>query len=121
MTINTTLDIASPAERFVKATVVGNDSRLPSSLSIGEPMSAPFVSAGAIEPPHDPESLCRIFEHSNSLRQNVDAYATNIDGFGHRFEPAIDFDDDDAHERVSECISLERLSSAYQPNHHIPW
>jgi hypothetical protein len=41
---------------------------------------------------YDPEALCLLMEHANSLRQNVDAYATNIDGFGHRLEPAIDFE-----------------------------
>jgi PBSX family phage portal protein len=50
-------------------------------------------------------------EHSNSLRQNVDAYATNIDGFGHRFEPAIDLDADDAGQRVGDTIYLERLAA----------
>jgi len=53
-----------------------------------------------------------LFEHSNALRQNVDAYGTNIDGFGHRLEPAIDFDADDADRRVAECIYLERLAEA---------
>jgi hypothetical protein len=50
-------------------------------------------------------------EHSNSLRQNVDAYATNIDGFGHRFEPAIDFDADDADQRVADSIYLDRVAA----------
>ena len=70
-----------------------------------------FASAGALEPPYDPEALCQLFEHSNSLRQNVDAYATNIDGFGHRLDPAIDFDAEDADRRVGECIYLERLAA----------
>ena len=70
-----------------------------------------FASLGALEPPYDPEALCLLFEHSNSLRQNVDAYATNIDGFGHRLDPAIDFDADDADRRVGECIYLERLTA----------
>ena len=47
-------------------------------------------------PPHDPETLAFWSEHSNSLRQNVDAYATNIDGSGYRFDAIIDFDAEDA-------------------------
>ena len=47
-------------------------------------------------PPYDPEAMCLLVEHSNSLRQNVDAYATNIDGFGFRFDPVIDFEAEDA-------------------------
>jgi PBSX family phage portal protein len=67
-----------------------------------------FIQAGALEPPYDPEALCRLFEHSNSLRQNADAYATNIDGFGYRFEPTLDFDAADAREQVAEVLRLER-------------
>ncbi|MCP4677423.1 MAG: phage portal protein, partial [Deltaproteobacteria bacterium] len=99
----------SDLQTILKATVLGDDNRLPSSLPGGE-TARRFINAGAIEPPYDPEFLCRIFEHSNSLRQTIDAYATNIDGFGHRLEPAIDFDDDDADERVAECIYLERIA-----------
>ena len=68
-----------------------------------------FEKAGAIEPPYDPEALANRVEVSNSLRQNLDAYATNIDGFGHRFEPAIDLNKDDAEELVADAIVLERL------------
>ena len=67
-------------------------------------------SEAVIEPPYDPETLCLLLEHSNSLRPNVDAYATNIDGFGHKLQPAIDFDAEDADERVAECIFLERVA-----------
>lgn len=47
---------------------------------------------------------------SNSLRQNVGVYATYIDGFGHCFEPAIDFDADDVDEQIANYIYLERLA-----------
>jgi len=77
----------------------------------GRDVGAVFASLGALEPPYDPEALCLLFEHSKSLRQNVDAYATSIDGFGRRLDPAIDFDADDADRRVGECIYLERLSA----------
>jgi PBSX family phage portal protein len=83
----------------------------PASLAAGEDLSSAFTSAGALAPPYDPESLCLILEHSNSLRQNVDAYATNIDGFGHRFDPAIDFDAEDADRRIADCIMLERQAA----------
>jgi len=83
----------------------------PASLPGGEDLAAAFAQAGAIEPPYDPEALCLLFEHSNALRQNVDAYATNIDGFGHRLEPAIDFDAEDADARVAETIALERAAA----------
>jgi PBSX family phage portal protein len=74
-----------------------------------------FNLSGAIEPPYPPQTLVSLFEHSNSLRQNVDAYATNIDGFGHRFEPVIDFDDPDADERVAQSIYEERRERLASP------
>ena len=98
-------------QTILKAVVVGAKTQDPASRPGGEDLSAAFVSAGALEPPYDPEALCLLTEHSNSLRQNVDAYATNIDGFGHRFEPAIDFDADDADGRIADSIYLERLAA----------
>jgi PBSX family phage portal protein len=73
-----------------------------------------FTDAGALEPPYDPAVLCQVFEHSNSLRPNVDAYCTNIDGFGHRFEPVIDFDSEDAPRKVGDCLRVERAWQAEQ-------
>jgi len=98
-------------QTILKAVVVGAKTQDPASRPGGEDLSAAFVSAGALEPPYDPEALCLLTEHSNSLRQNVDAYATNIDGFGHRFEPAIDFDADDAEGRIADSIYLERMAA----------
>jgi len=98
-------------QTILKAVVVGAKTQDPASRPGGEDLSAAFASAGALEPPYDPEALCLLTEHSNSLRQNVDAYATNIDGFGHRFDPAIDFDADDADDRIADAIYLERLAA----------
>ncbi|MFZ5784926.1 MAG: phage portal protein [Acidobacteriota bacterium] len=98
-------------QTILKAVVVGARVQDPASLAAGEDLSAAFASAGALVPPYDPEALCLVIEHSNSLRQNVDAYATNIDGFGHRLEPAIDFDADDADRHVADCIALERQAA----------
>jgi PBSX family phage portal protein len=96
---------------LLKAIVLGARVPDPASTSGGEGVGALFGISGALEPPYDPEALCLLLEHSNSLRQNVDAYSTNIDGFGHRLDPAIDFDADDADRRIAECIYLERLAA----------
>ena len=98
-------------QAILKAVVLGGQTQDPASLPGGEPSSNTFTTTGALEPPYDPEALCLLMEHSNSLRQNVDAYATNIDGFGHRLEPAIDFDAEDADEQVGDCIYLERMAA----------
>lgn len=97
-------------QSLLKAVVVEARGQDPASRPAGEETEA-FANAGALVPPYDPEALCLLVEHSNSLRQNVDAYATNIDGFGHRFEPAIDFDAEDSAEKVAETIILERMAA----------
>lgn len=92
----------------VKALVVGppvQASRSPDDLE------ARFQSAGALVPPYDPGALCQLMEHSNALRQSIDAYAVNIDGFGHRLEPAIELDAEDADARVAEALFLERSAA----------
>jgi PBSX family phage portal protein len=67
-----------------------------------------FAGMGVIPPPYDPETLAILFENSSSLRQNVDAYVTNIDAFGHRFEPVIDLDASDADHRIANALFIER-------------
>jgi PBSX family phage portal protein len=96
---------------ILKAHVVGATVQDPASRPAGEDTAAAFTSAGALIPPYDPETLCLLVEHSNSLRQNVDAYATNIDGNGYRFDAIIDFEAEDAREKVRDAIALERLAT----------
>ena len=101
---------------LVKAHLVGRD-RVADSNAIQAVDDAErmFVGVGAIPPPYDPEMLCVLLEASNSLRQNLDAYSTNIDAFGHRFEPVIDLDAADADQRVANAIYLERLKLKEDP------
>ncbi len=105
------LEAEERLQTILKAVVVGTKTQDPASRPGGEDLGEVFAAAGAIEAPYDPEALCLLMEHSNSLRQNVDAYATNIDGFGHRLEPAIDFDDEGADHRVADAIYIERLAA----------
>jgi len=111
----TTPDAIHEADRTIqtilKAVVVGARVQDPASRPGGEEASTAFIAAGALQPPYDPEALCLLVEHSNSLRQNVDSYATNIDGFGYRFEPAIDFDAEDARQKVIDALMLERIAA----------
>jgi PBSX family phage portal protein len=93
-----------------KALVVGGGADQ-ASRPAGEESETGFTTAGALAPPYDPETLCSIFEHSNSLRQNVDAYATNIDGFGYRLEPAIELDAEDAADKVRDALTLESAAA----------
>lgn len=104
-------DAEASLQTILKAVVVGSRAQDSASRPGGEDLSQAFAQAGALEPPYDPEALCLLMEHSNSLRQNVDSYATNIDGFGHRFEPAIDFEAADADQQVEDTIYLERAAA----------
>jgi PBSX family phage portal protein len=67
-----------------------------------------FTTLGAIDPVYDPEMLALLFEHSNSLRQNVDSYAVNIDGFGHRFDPLFDLSSKNVDQRIGDAIFSDR-------------
>jgi len=96
-------------DQVVKARLVGLD--VPRSRGGGEATyKQVFEQAGAIEPPLDPLVLCSWFEMSSALRPNIDAYATNIDGYGHRLDPAIDLDADDADTQIADAIFLRRIS-----------
>src|SRR5689334_4525060 len=96
-------------ESLIKAHVLGTALPSPSAIAAGEGLASVFAQAGAIEPPYDADALCQLFEHVSSLRPNVDAYATNIDGFGHRFEPTIDLESESADATIRDIILLERL------------
>lgn len=97
-------------QAILNAVVVGRDVADAASREAGESETL-FQSAGALAPPYDPEALCLLVEHSNALRQNLDAYAVNIDGFGHRLDPTIDLEAEDADARVADAIFLERAAS----------
>jgi len=82
-----------------------------------EDYATAFTMLGALDPVYDPEMLALLFEHSNSLRQNVDAYATNIDGFGHRFDPVFDLQAPDADNRIKVAMiaDAEREGNEIEP------
>ncbi len=98
---------------IAKAIAIGNDP-IPEATSRDDHDARHdiFNQAGAIPPPFEPEVLALVFEDSNSLRQNVDAYAVNIDGFGHRFEPAIELDKEDAIEKVRDAMLMESIADS---------
>lgn len=62
-----------------------------------------------LEPPFRLDILCRLLEDSSSLRPNIDAMATNIDGFGYRFVPILDFKKPEIGEQVRDLIVMEKL------------
>lgn len=113
------------AHVFEKASYQQNEARPASNAMANvDEVERAFVGIGAVEPPYNPWTLTTLLEHSNALRQNVDAYVTNIDAFGHRFEPVIDLEAADADEKISAWIQ-ERRAARYpdvvtDPNTQIP-
>lgn len=97
---------------LVKADFIGtgrDGSEQSNVLSTPDEQRVMFQNTGAITPPLDPVSLASLYEMSGALRSNIDAYATNVDSFGHRYEPVINFDDPDAFEKVKLAMVQERV------------
>ena len=112
MSTESTTDDTQP---IVKAHFVGRDgSELSNVLETDANTRQLFSKEGAVEPPVDPVTLAHLFEMSGALRSNIDAYATNVDGFGHTFVPSIDLEDDETFERVKQAMIEERLLGEYQ-------
>ena len=57
----------------------------------------------------DPTMLRLTVENSAHLAPNIDAYQTNICGFGHVLEPLVNWDDPASFERVRESMWIERF------------
>ena len=98
-------DLDGSREAILKAHVVGEANRLiPASQAISTEDERFFISVGALPPPYDPYTLAMLLEHSDALRQNIDAYVTNIDAFGHRYEPVLDLNAPDLRDRVRQAM-----------------
>ncbi len=67
-----------------------------------------------LEPLYSPDKLVALYEKSALLRPNIDAMATNIDAFGHMFEPAIKLDAPDVRERVRTALLVDALIGTTQ-------
>ena len=107
----------------VTTKVLGNSSvaELTKDLATGAPQASgtremdddpAFTDAGAIPPPYNPEFLVTHFENSNVLRQCIDAYAHNIDGWGYHFTPRFNFDAKDIDERIEDAILVDADQAA---------
>lgn len=93
----------------------------PSNVELQVDESAVFSRAAAIEPPYDPERLLIEFENSNALRQNVDAYSQNVDGFGYRFEPTLDLDADDVDSVISNALVIDKFEQSQREMAEFDW
>lgn len=92
----------------VKATIYSS-AQGESHIRPAEDLGGFYADNGIIPPYIEPLALVNLFDRSNALRPNVDAYMVNIEGFGHRLEPVIDCEADDADEQIADALILEKL------------
>jgi PBSX family phage portal protein len=107
-----TVDDAAELEATAtaKAYVIEVESQQSNAAPTTEDDARVFLNYGAIIPPYDPRQLSSMFEKSTALRPNVDAYKTNIEGFGYRLEPTIDLDAEDVDEKIADAILLTKIA-----------
>ena len=94
---------------IVKAHILGDGAQESNIQPAESDEDRIFSERGALTPPYPPDVLCQLLEHSCALRQNIDAYVTNIDGFGWRPEPVIDLDASDADQRIANAVALDKV------------
>ena len=73
------------AELIAKATVIGSDG--PVSQRVDDDPFATAYGSNILEPPLPIGQLMAVLRKSNILPQCIEAYATNVDGFGHSLAP----------------------------------
>jgi len=69
------------------------------------------LPGGALKPPYAFSELYETYEGSALLRPCVDAYKTNIDGFGQHAEPTVDLKTKAARRKVADALLYERARS----------
>lgn len=79
------------------------------SIPSGQEEQRPWTSSGALAPPYDPAVMGHLFEHSNSLRQNVDAYVTNVESFGYHLKATLNLESDDIEDQVRVALVQDAL------------
>lgn len=89
---------------------------IPGGQSEGGKDRSVWEGANVLAPPLPPEGLLRLYGVSDSLRQNVDAMARNVDAFGWTPEPVIDLYSDDTVEEVRTALYLSRVRGESAPD-----
>lgn len=105
------VDLGREKAEVVKALMLGVDE--PRSTPAGEFKALQVLSnAGGLMPPYDPEILIKWYELSAALRPNIDAYATSIDSYGHRFVPAVDLEAEDVDTQVADILYARKMAES---------
>lgn len=98
----------SGAAEILKATIYSVEQG-ESHVRPAEDLVGYYSDHGIIPPYIEPLTLVNLFDKSNALRPNIDAYMVNIEGFGHQLKPVIDTEAEDADEKITDAIILEKL------------
>jgi len=101
-------------DMVAKVRVIGDDILAPTAQPEEEDdrLRDLFAQKRVLAWPYDPNTLLRIWENSSALNQNVESYIVNIESTGWRLESALDFDSQDARERVRESLWMEQNPDA---------
>lgn len=106
----------SMATAVAKVSVFGGEPPTATAFTSPEDINQLYSIADIIVPPYEPLSLCAMYDRSAILRPNIDAYAVNIEAFGHRLVPRVDLDKPDAADKVRDAILLERIYDGAPPS-----
>lgn len=88
----------------------------PGSRGLDNPTGEVDSGDGLIEPPYDLQTLSRMREQSNALNPMVDAYKTNIAGFGYKLQYNIDMNSEEIDESIKTKAKedWDKLANFYQ-------
>ena len=115
--------MTAPAPAEVRTEIVVKAASMPwgysgpvqNSQATPEQDQTNFTTAGAIVPLYDPYYLCWLHTVSSALEPNVRAYAVNIEGYGHKFLPVVNFDQrDEADDKIRETIRTEHVAEGLE-------
>ncbi len=100
----------------IKAIVIKADKPNLASGQIPDPFEGLYETEGLLEPPYDPLTFARLPEMNNILTPLIDAYKTNIAGFGYSFRYKIDMESPDIDASIKDRAKKEwiALENFYQ-------
>jgi len=88
------------------------------ALTIIEANEEAWKENSAVEAPYDPNTLLSLVEMSPHITPNLDAYAVNIDGHGHHFDPIVpwmgNLTAEESFESVREAMGYEAWYDAQE-------
>lgn len=111
--IETKMEQLTVKQAMVKALVItGRANNEDAALELMNDHGDALNEVNAVDPLLDMEALMSLYEISDSLRQNIDAYVTNIEANGHVLEPKIDLETDESSDQVKTAMDAANWADA---------